>query len=77
MGLLRRQHKREHLSRSWDFGRTHLLQVLASSSQEVPNLTGYCWGWGAWGVSLSTGRVTKSTSLFGTCQVSVGHVGIR
>lgn len=40
--------------------------------QEVPNLTGWCWGRGAWRASLSTGRVTKLTSSFGTCHISVG-----
>lgn len=45
--------------------------------QEVSDLTGCFWGCGAWGARLSTGRGTKSASLFGICQVSVGHIGIR
>ena len=77
MGLLMRQYKWKYLSRSWGFWRTQLLEILAGSMQEASNLTGCFWGCCAWGARLSTGRGTKSTSLFGICQVSVGHIGIR
>lgn len=77
MGLLMRQRKWKYLSRSWGFWRTQLLEILAGSMQEASNLTGCFWGCCAWGARLSTGRGTKSTSFFGICQVSVGHIGIR
>lgn len=54
-----------------------ILEDLSSSTQEALNLTGCCRGWDVWGVSLRTGRVTKSPSPSGMCQVSVGPIGIR